>query len=290
MLYLFRAPLRGLCRILRACAVRVLLDGLPLVERAPPRVDAHSVQRVVCPFDDMERIEAPYGVRAMVVDAVRYPPRTVASHDDDGRALLRREHRKELVQNLLPVPLAGPYHGVGVVVDHGRYVAVAFLVAGFVYAYAHKAVETLRDVGLKVFPDEVRKPSDGLPVDPHPLRDAFPAESALNHPRRRVGEVQREPRAVLRPRNCGSEDAVPAAADPRHVCAEPHHDGAEVNAAPEALFRQVVVHVASPPADGASPAVFLLHMDMHRQRGLAAVAFGELRAVDGRPLDIEQRL
>ena len=90
VLDLLRALLRGLCRIFRACAARVLPDGLPLVERTPPCVDAHRVQRVVCPLDDVERIEAPYGVRAMLFDAVRYPPRAVSRHDDDGRALLRR--------------------------------------------------------------------------------------------------------------------------------------------------------------------------------------------------------
>ena len=188
------------------------------------------------------------------------------------------------------MPLARPYHGVGVVVHHGRHVAVAFPVACLVYADAHKSVETLRDVALKILPDEIHEPSNGLPVDPHPLRDAFPAKSALDHPRRRAGEVQCEPRAVLRPRHGRREDAVLAAADPRHPCAEPHHDRAEVHAAPETLAPDVVVHMALPAADGASPTVFLVHMDMHRQRDLAPVASGELRAVDGRPLDIEQRL
>ncbi len=167
---------------------------------------------------------------------------------------------------------------------------MAFLVACLVYAYVHKAVETLRDVGFEILPDEVNQPPDRLPVDFHELGDSLPAEAALDHPRSRVGEVEREPRAVLRPRHGGRQHAVLRAAHPRHPRTEPHHHGAEVHAAPEALFRQIVVNIALLAADWASPPVFLLDVDMRGQRNLTVGALSEIHAVDGRPLDIEELL
>ena len=79
-------------------------DGLcPVHKRTPPCVDAHRVQRVVCPFNDVERVEAPDGVRAMLGDAVRYPPRAVAGvraedADSQDRARRRRDERLERVR------------------------------------------------------------------------------------------------------------------------------------------------------------------------------------------------
>lgn len=75
-------------------------DGLcPIHKRTPPCVDAHRVQRVVCPFNDVERVEAPDGVRAMLGDAVRYPPRAVAgvrAEDADSQDRARRRRDKQL--------------------------------------------------------------------------------------------------------------------------------------------------------------------------------------------------
>ena len=54
-----------------------------LLAGATPGVDAHRAERVVRPLDDVERVEAPRGVRAVFRHRVRDPPRAVAGDETD---------------------------------------------------------------------------------------------------------------------------------------------------------------------------------------------------------------
>ena len=260
----------------------------PLLQRAPPGLDPDRVQRGVGPLDGVERVEASLRVGAVLRARVGYPPRAVARDDLDRRPLLRRQLLEELVDDLLAVALAGPYHRVRLVVHDGGDVAVPLPVARLVDPDLPQAVEALPNVRLEVAPHELHEPPDGLPVDVQPLGHAAPAEAALDHPRRRVGEVQREPRVGLRPRHARRQHAVPGAADPRHPRADHDPDGAEVHAAPGGLAADVVVHGALAPAHGAPPLVALVQAHVYDQRLCAALVLPQVKAGHAGPLDIEQ--
>ena len=160
------------------------LDPLHLVEGPPPRLAPHLVESRVRPLDDVERVDAPLGVRAMLHDAVRDPPRAVAGDDLDGLALFPRQLLEEDVEHLLAVALVRPHDRVRLVVDDDRDVAVALAVAGLVDADQFQPLVAFLRVGLKHLPRELDEPTDCLPVDAQQLGDALLAESALDEPRR----------------------------------------------------------------------------------------------------------
>lgn len=253
-----------------------------------PGVDAHRIERLVRPFDDVERIDAAPGVRAEVLRRVGNPPRAVAGDEEDRRALLFRQLAEEHLDDLLAVALVRPYDGVRVVVDDNRDVAVPLAITGLVDADPHEAVESFLHVGFELVPDEVDEMSDRLPVDPQVLGDLLLAEPALDHPGRREREVRREARSRLGPWNGCGHHPVLRTGYARDLGADPHGDGAEVHAAPERLAAGIVVYMAFLSADRASPPEPLADVDVHDERGLAFRVFPEIEAVDNRPLDMEE--
>ena len=255
-----------------------------------PGVDAHRIERLVRPFDDVERVDAAPGVRAEVLRRVGNPPRAVTGDEEDRRALLFRQLAEEHLDDLLAVALVRPDDGVRVVVDDNRDVAVPLAITGLVDADPHEAVESFLHVGFELVPDEVDEMSDRLPVDPQVLGDLLLAEPALDHPGRREREVRREARSRLGPWNGCGHHAIHGTAHAGNPGADPHLDGSEVHAAPEGLVADVVMDMAFPSADRAAPPEPLADVDVHDERGLAFRVFPEIEAVDNRPLDMEEIL
>ena len=272
-----------------------LLVGLRLLHkvrkcnpRTSPCVQPNGIDSIVRPFDDMERVHATVSVRAVRLHAFGDPFRAVSGHDPDGRALFFGQLGEEQLQHLLAVAVMGPDDGVRVMVDDHRDVRMALAVAGLVDADVGKPVQPPLRVRLQIVPDELHKAPDRLPVNLQPFRDLLLAESALEHPRRGIGEVGREACARPGPWNGGGEDAVLGAADPGDRCDEIYGRGPEVHAAPGAPVAGMVVDGAFPAACRTSPAIPPVRTDTHPQGDHFVVARGEVDIFDNCPLDVQE--
>jgi hypothetical protein len=109
--------------------------------------------------------------RSELIDTLRDPSGAVPGNDLYAGELFRCQLAVKLLQDLLSVPLGCPDDRVRIVVDDDSDVLVPLLVAGLIDAYVYEIIKPAGALRFYVIQRPVHTPSDGLPVNPHILRD-----------------------------------------------------------------------------------------------------------------------
>ena len=220
-------------------------DGLSSLLCSSPGGNTYLVKRFGRPLHNVERINAAFCIREILLYTICDPSGAIAGHHFNGCTLPRSKLFAELLQNRFAVILCCPDNRIGLVVYNDCDIAVPLTVAGLVDSNLYNSVKTDVDIGFEIFMDARDTSADSTPVDPHIFGDGTAAE-VLSHPGDGIIEVFRKARVRKCPWYISGLDSVFFAANAWNACFNINKDPAKIQRTPTFMLIRSIIDPGVP--------------------------------------------